>query len=262
MGKNKRKHPTSEKGIVVSWLRDNGNSKGFGFIEREDGLSKIFIHKNQITDGNALKVGTQVLFDARADPKPNKPDNMMASNVRGGVCFDLVFKSSCPNGKRCRYSHADRVVVRAAPTPLSLDQAAAVVASQRGENPPPVLVDTLEACQEHMERLRATGAVAVDFEGANLCRDGELYLAQLAAASGPVVLVDIFRLGEAAFGAGGLRALLESEDVLKLIFDGVTDAAAPTRRAPLHAPCALSPLAFACCSLCVCARALSRVDDC
>ena len=227
MGKNKRKQPTSERGIVLAWQRsDTGNSKGFGFIERADGTSKIFAHKSQIADGNALQVGTAVIFDARADPKPDKPDNMIACNVRGGVCFDNVFRKCCLQGRGCRFSHAQRLIVRAPPPPpLSLEAAAAAVASARGGSPPPVLVDTLEACQEHMARLAASGgAVAVDFEGANLCRDGELYLAQLAAASGPVVLVDVVRLGDRAFGEGGLRALLESESVTKLIFDGRADA--------------------------------------
>ena len=57
--------PTSVRVIMD---RGTGLSKGFGFVEREDG-SKIFVHKSQIEDGNSLKVGTEVRFDARADPK-------------------------------------------------------------------------------------------------------------------------------------------------------------------------------------------------
>lgn len=227
MGKNKRKTPMSERGIVVSWKQsDDGSNKGFGFIERENGRERIFCHKNQIQDGTALKIGTEVMFDARADPKPGKPDNMMAGNVRGGVCYNHVYgKHGCEHGKRCKFSHADRAVVREPPPPpLSIDAAAAAVASQRRNGPPPVLVDTIEACREHCARLTASGVVAVDFEGANLCRDGELYLAQLAAVDGPVVLVDVVRLKQTAFDEGGLKALLESEDVLKLIFDGRADS--------------------------------------
>ena len=89
---------------------------------------------------------------------------------------------------------------------------------------PPVLVDTVEACQRECARLAASGVVAVDFEGVDLCRDGELLLAQLAAADGPVVLVDVYKLGEAAFAEGGLRDLLQSQQVLKLIFDGRSDS--------------------------------------
>ena len=66
---------------------------------------------------------------------------------------------------------------------------------------------------------------AVDFEGVDLCRDGELLLAQCAAPDGRVVLIDVAVLGvQAAFEEGGLKALLESEDVLKIIYDGRSDA--------------------------------------
>lgn len=248
MGKsNKRKHPTSERGVVLAWVRgDNNCSKGFGFVEREDGASKLFVHKAHITDGNALKVGTQIQFDARSDPKG---EGFIATNVRGGVCFDHVYRTGgCPNAKRCKLSHADRMVVRAhapaPPPPLSLESAAAAVAAARGsEQPDPVLVDTLDECTAQISRLAQSAAVAVDFEGANLCRDGELHLVQLAAESGPVVLVDIVRLGDAAFSAGGLRALLESETVIKLLFDGRADAdvrALTCLRPGSHTPPALS----------------------
>ena len=216
----------SERGIVVKWkTSEDGSSKGFGFIERASG-EQIFVHKSQITDGNALKIGSEVQFDARTDPKPGKADHMMATNVRGGVCFDLVFRKTCPRGSQCAFSHADRIVVRQpAPPPPSLETAAAAVAAARGTSPPPVLVDTLAACREHCERLACAGAVAVDFEGVNLSRDGEMSLAQLAdAAGGPVVLIDVQTLGQPAFDEGGLKQLLESPEVLKLIFDGRSDS--------------------------------------
>ena len=47
-------------------------------------------------------------------------------------------------------------------------------------------------------------------------------MARLAAVDGPVVLVDVVRLKQTAFDEGGLKALLESEDVLA-IFDGRAD---------------------------------------
>jgi cold shock CspA family protein len=224
----KRATPMSEKGIVLSWkTSDDGGNRGFGFIERVGG-ERIFVHKSQIKDGDALMIGTEVQFDARADPKPDKPDNMMSTNVRGGVCYNLVFKAACAHGKRCRYSHAQRAVVRSSPAPppppLSLEDAAAVVAAARGSGPPHVFVDTVEACQAHCERLERAGVVAVDFEGHNLCRDGVLLLAQLAAADGPVALIDVHTLGAAAFEVGGLRALLESQTCLKVIFDGRADS--------------------------------------
>mmetsp|Transcript_83421 Transcript_83421/g.166553 ORF Transcript_83421/g.166553 Transcript_83421/m.166553 type:complete len:247 (-) Transcript_83421:144-884(-) len=90
--------------------------------------------------------------------------------------------------------------------------------------PAPALVDTVNSCREQCARLSAAGVVACDFEGANLCRDGELHLAQLAAVDGPVVLIDVAQLGQAAFDEGGLRDLLQSTSVLKLIFDGRADS--------------------------------------
>ena len=117
------------------------------------------------------------------------------------------------------------MVVRApAPPPLSLDAAAAAVAAARAGEPAPVLVDSVSACRHHCERLTHAGVVAIDFEGVNLCREGELILAQLAAADGPVVIIDVLQLGDSAFDEGGLRDLLESTSVLKLIFDGRTEA--------------------------------------
>jgi cold shock CspA family protein len=224
MGKHKRKTPMSERGVVIGWhKREDGASKGFGFIERENGL-KLFCHKSQIQDGNALKVGTEVVFDARADPRPNDPEAMMASNVRGGVCFEHAYRRACTQGARCRFSHADRLMVRAdGPPALSLEDAVAAVSSGR-QCAPPLLVNTVAECKVQCERLCATGAVAVDFEGTNLCRDGELLLAQLASSDGAVVLVDIFAMGHSAFDAGGLRAMLESDAVLKLVFDGRADS--------------------------------------
>ena len=51
---------------------------------------------------------------------------------------------------------------------------------------------------ESVCQLVQNESVAIDFEGADLCRHGELYLAQLAAADGPVVLVDVVRLRQSA----------------------------------------------------------------
>jgi exonuclease 3'-5' domain-containing protein 1 len=58
----------------------------------------------------------------------------------------------------------------------------------------------------------------------DLCRSGELLLAQIAGPTGPVILIDILQLGQSAFDEGGLRALLESTSVTKLVFDGRSDA--------------------------------------
>ena len=92
-----------------------------------------------------------------------------------------------------------------------------------------VLLDSLPECAAAIAGMVADAIennepVAVDFEGVDLCRDGELCLAQLAPAKGPVLLVDVAALGQDAFDKGGLKGLLESEKVLKLWFDVRTDS--------------------------------------
>ena len=74
-------------------------------------------------------------------------------------------------------------------------------------------------------RARAAAReVAIDFEGENLCRDGELCLVQLAERDGPVILLDIVVMGQRAFEEGRLRELLECNHILKIGFDGRADA--------------------------------------
>jgi exonuclease 3'-5' domain-containing protein 1 len=89
----------------------------------------------------------------------------------------------------------------------------------------PVLVlDTVEALAPYVTKLLEDGkAVAVDFEGVDLCRHGELCIVQLAQLDGATVLVDICALGERAFKEGRLKELLESESVMKIGYDGRAD---------------------------------------
>ena len=76
------------------------------------------------------------------------------------------------------------------------------------------------------ELIERKEPVAVDFEGIALSRTGKLCLAQVAPKDGPVYLVDVTAMGRDAFGPGRFGELLESEAVLKLIFDcrGDSDA--------------------------------------
>jgi exonuclease 3'-5' domain-containing protein 1 len=88
-----------------------------------------------------------------------------------------------------------------------------------------LLLDTVAACTESLGALIALGApVAIDYEGVNLCRDGVLCLVQVAPRRGPVLLIDIEVLGDAAFGGGRLRELLESEEIIKICFDCRADS--------------------------------------
>lgn len=60
--------------------------------------------------------------------------------------------------------------------------------------------------------------IAVDCEGVNLSREGELCLVQIGTES-KVYLVDVLEHGRALFEEGGLRALLESAKVRKVLHD-------------------------------------------
>ena len=90
----------------------------------------------------------------------------------------------------------------------------------------PVVLDTAEATAKVVHQLlRAKLPVAVDFEGVDLCRNGELALVLLSDGT-TTWLVDITTMGQAAFedDGGRLRLLLESKDILKVGYDGRGDA--------------------------------------
>lgn len=88
------------------------------------------------------------------------------------------------------------------------------------------LVDTLDALKSLTAHLLAAKTeIAVDFEGVDLCRDGELCLVQISDGE-TTWLVDVHVLGRAAFDedGGGLRELFESTAVMKVGYDGRADA--------------------------------------
>merc|ERR1712194_282335 len=86
------------------------------------------------------------------------------------------------------------------------------------------LVDNLTECRNMTDQLRTCEVLAMDVEGVALCRNGHIGLIQICTASGQVLLFDIATLGQAAFEAGGLKEVLESERICKVIFDGRADA--------------------------------------
>jgi exonuclease 3'-5' domain-containing protein 1 len=88
-----------------------------------------------------------------------------------------------------------------------------------------IMLDDVKDCKRRLTALIEEEApVAVDFEGVGLCRTGVLCVVQLAPEQGAVLLIDVETLGEAAFGEGRLRELLESTRVLKIGFDGRADS--------------------------------------
>jgi exonuclease 3'-5' domain-containing protein 1 len=94
-----------------------------------------------------------------------------------------------------------------------------------GEDETVVMVDDVKDCKTRLTALiEKEEPVAVDFEGVDLCRTGALCLVQLAPRQGAVLLIDVETLGEAAFGEGRLRELLESPRVLKIGYDGRGDS--------------------------------------
>ena len=102
---------------------------------------------------------------------------------------------------------------------------AAKLSASEEEEDSVVLIDDVAECKTRLTRLLETKEpVAVDFEGVDLCRAGKLCVVQLAPRAGSVLLVDVEVLGEAAFGAGRLRELLESPMVLKIGYDGRADS--------------------------------------
>ncbi|CAE7426148.1 Exd1 [Symbiodinium natans] len=81
-----------------------------------------------------------------------------------------------------------------------------------------VLVDTLQQCQDAVAQLFQEAEVAIDIEGVDLSRAGEVCLIQACGRSGTVFLFDIHTLKDEAFELGGLKAFLES-DVIKVFYD-------------------------------------------
>ena len=94
------------------------------------------------------------------------------------------------------------------------------------------LVDTPDKLAACLAELGKHSVLALDLEGVNLgARDGEVALLQLSTGRhSPVFLVDVCRLGAAAFGEpgidGSLRSLLEAPTRVKLCWDLRSDSSA------------------------------------
>jgi hypothetical protein len=78
-------------------------------------------------------------------------------------------------------------------------------------------------------RARAAGAIAVDLEGVDLGRHGEICIIQVTTSrrGTPIFLFDVVALGKALFSGGdGLAGLLEDPSLKKLFWDVRSDASA------------------------------------
>merc|ERR1719359_488477 len=78
------------------------NNKGFGFIVQNDGAEDIFIHRNQIADGQDLVEGDAVRYDEAWDDMKGKANAVNVSGGKGGgACFNCGEMghraSECPN---------------------------------------------------------------------------------------------------------------------------------------------------------------------
>lgn len=87
-----------------------------------------------------------------------------------------------------------------------------------------LFVDSVVQCQRCVDQLSTHKELAMDVEGVDLCRNGAIALIQMCTFDGQIVIFDIAALGQDAFNLGGLKALLESQTVCKVIYDGRADA--------------------------------------
>merc|ERR1719316_1349625 len=77
-GKGKGGGKGGSKGGTVKFYN---SEKGFGFITPSNGGEDVFVHMNDISDGQTLQEGDSVYFDSQYDDRKGK---YKAGNVTGG----------------------------------------------------------------------------------------------------------------------------------------------------------------------------------
>lgn len=91
-------------------------------------------------------------------------------------------------------------------------------------NPIPLITST-KACVKAVQEIMTFPVVAVDCEGVSLSKEGKLCLIQVATPK-KVYLFDILKGGERLFFDRGLRYLLESNKIVKVMHDCRKDSEA------------------------------------
>ena len=61
--------PGGRPGTVKAWIEE----RGMGFIAPADGSPDVFVHRSNLTDGNALVIGSEVFYEPGWDDPKSKP---------------------------------------------------------------------------------------------------------------------------------------------------------------------------------------------
>ena len=61
--------PGGRPGTVKAWIEE----RGMGFIAPADGSPDVFVHRSNLTDGNALVIGSEVFYEPGWDDSKSKP---------------------------------------------------------------------------------------------------------------------------------------------------------------------------------------------
>lgn len=85
------------------------------------------------------------------------------------------------------------------------------------------LINNLSDCDKVCRKLRTEKILAFDIEGVNLSRTGEICIIQISCSDGRVYIFDICALKQEAFTIDRLRGILESEAIMKMIYDCRSD---------------------------------------
>ncbi|PVD35371.1 hypothetical protein C0Q70_02331 [Pomacea canaliculata] len=87
------------------------------------------------------------------------------------------------------------------------------------------IVNTMKKCDRALQELRNEDFLAVDDKGVNLSKTGPLTLLQVGTKDGKVYLFDVLTEPR-ILKTGGLKAILESETIVKVMHSSKNDAAA------------------------------------